>query len=358
MRRLTTRTVLSHLAVALVALLAFYLVIRLAVPALFDQGIARGPMGGGHSQGEGLRAVLSTAVTESALIGGAIAVVTAVALGWLFSSRLVRPITRIRDATRRLSAGDYAVRVPLPPVRELADLAADVNTMGERLAQTERTRTQLIGDVAHEMRTPLTVLDGYVEGMIDGVIEVTPEALAELGTETRRLRRLAEDFSSLSRAEERRFDLALEPLDLADLVRTAAERMRPQVEDEGISLTVEVPALPVLADADRIMQVVTNLLGNSIAATERGGWIRVTGLRDGAVARVEVRDSGVGLAPEDLERVFERFFRAHHGRAPGSGVGLTISRELMRAHGGELTARSEGLGRGATFSVSLPIRRT
>jgi histidine kinase len=249
--------VLSHVAVAVIALLAFYLVISLAVPALFDRGVAHGtPTGRGP--GQGLRAVVSAAVTQAALLGGGIAAAAAVAL-------------------------------------------ADVNSMGERLAQTERTRVQLIGDVAHEMRTPLTVIDGYVEGMIDGVIEVTPETLGELGTETRRLRRLAEDFSSLSRAEERRFDLRAEPVDLADLVSGAAERLRPQTEEKDVTLTVEVPPLPVVADPDRILQVVTNLVGNAIAATPSGGWIRVSGRREGDRALVNGSSAPTRDAPAGRE---------------------------------------------------------
>ena len=354
---LTVRSVVSHVFVAAVALLAFYVVIRLLIPALFDQGMARGPMGA-RGQGESLRGVVTSAITTAALVGGLIAVATAVGIGWLLSRRLLLPITQVRDATRRISSGDYAARVPLPPERELAELATDVNTMGERLSQTERTRVQLIADVAHEMRTPLTVLDGYVEGMIDGVIEVTPSSLQDMATETRRLRRLAEDFSSLSKAQERRFDLILEPRDLADIVTAAATRMGPQLEDEGIELALSVPPLPVTADEDRIMQVVTNLLGNAVAATGRGGHIRIAGRQEAGWAVVDVADTGVGLAPDDVERVFERFYRAHQGRASGSGIGLTISRELMRAHGGELSAHSDGPGQGATFSVWLPIRRT
>ncbi len=352
MTRLTTRAVLSHVAVAVVALLAFSLVIRIAAPALFERGMVHGGPAAGH--GQGLRAVVSVAVTQAALAGGALAAVAAVTLGWILSRRLVRPITHLREATRRMSSGDYTVRVPLSPVRELAELAADVNAMGDRLATVERARVQLIGDVAHEMRTPLTVIDGYVEGMIDGVIEVTPETLAEVSAETRRLRRLAEDLSTLSRAQEGRFNLAPEPVDLGEVVTTAVERMRPQIEDEGLSLEIDVEPLPVFADPDRIMQVVTNLIGNAIAATGQNGWIRVTGRRDGATARVDVADSGVGLTAEECERVFERFYR--RGQAAGSGIGLTISRELMRAHGGDLTARSAGPGRGATFSLWLPIR--
>lgn len=355
MNRLTTRTVISHVVVAALSLLAFYLVIRLLVPALFDQQMARGPS---QLRGAGLRATVTSAISTGAVVGGLIGVTIAVAIGWMSSRRLLRPITQIREATRRIAVGNYEEHIPLPADQELAELAVDVNTMGEQLARTERTRVQLIADVAHEMRTPLTVLDGYLEGMIDGVIEVTPEALAELSTETRRLRRLAEDFSSLSKAQERRFDLAVEPVDLARVVNAAANRLRPQFDDEGIGLTVEVPSLEVVADPDRIMQVVTNLLGNALVATERGGWVRLDGRRDAGTARVDVTDSGVGLSPEEAERVFERFYRARKGRAPGSGIGLTISRELMRAHGGDLTARSDGPGRGATFSLWIPLQGT
>lgn len=355
MNRLTTRTVLSHVVVAALSLLAFYVVIRLLVPALFDQQVARGPS---QMRGVGLRATVTGAITTGALVGGLIGVGTAVVIGWLSSRRLLRPITEVRLATRHIAAGNYDATVEPPAETELAELATDVNTMAERLAQIERTRVQLIADVAHEMRTPLTVIDGTLEGMIDGVIPVTPESLGELGGETRRLRRLAEDFSSLARAQERRFDLAPEPADIAALVAATASRLQPQFEDEGVALTVDVPPLPAVVDPDRITQVVTNLLGNALAATDRGGWVHVTGRRDAGRARIDVADSGVGLSHEEVERVFERFYRARKGRASGSGIGLTISRELVRAHGGDLTARSDGPGRGATFSLWVPLRDT
>lgn len=355
MNRLTTRAVISHVVVAALSLLAFYLVIRLLVPALFDQEVARGPS---QMRGAGLRATVTGAITTAALVGGLIGVGTAVVVGWLSSQRLLRPITQVRLATRRIAAGNYDATVVPPVEKELAELAIDVNTLGEKLAQVEQTRVQLIADVAHEMRTPLTVIDGTLEGMIDGVIEVTPASLGELGGETRRLRRLAEDFSSLAKAQERRFDLTLEPVDLAVPVAATATRLRPQFEDEGVALAVEVPALPAVADPDRIMQVLTNLLGNALAATDRGGWVHVTGHREAGMACVDITDSGVGLTPEEAERVFERFYRARKGRATGSGIGLTISRELMRAQGGDLTARSDGPGRGATFSLWVPRRGT
>ncbi|MGM0385287.1 MAG: sensor histidine kinase [Actinomycetota bacterium] len=355
MNRLTTRAVLSHVVVAALSLLAFYLVIRLLVPALFDQQIARGPS---QMRGAGLRATVTSAITTGALIGGVIGVGTAVAIGWLSSRRLLRPITQIRAATRHIAAGNYGATVEPPAETELAELANDVNTMAEKLAQIERTRVQLIADVAHEMRTPLTVIDGTLEGMIDGVIDATSENLGELGGETRRLRRLAEDFSSLAKAQERRFDLALEPADLSALVAMTAARLQPQFEDEGISLMVDVPSMDAVVDPDRITQVITNLLGNALAATPRGGWVHVTGGPEGRSARVDIADSGIGLTAEESERVFERFYRARKGRASGSGIGLTISRELMRAHGGDLMARSDGPGSGATFSLWVPLRGT
>lgn len=352
MRRLATRTVLSHVIVAALSLLAFYVVIRMLVPTIFDERVAGGP----PMRGVGLRATVAEAITTAAVVGGLLGIGTAAVVGLLSSRQLLRPITRIRAATRLIAAGNYDTAVETPAEQELAELATDVNTLGARLAQIERTRVQLIADVAHEMRTPLTVIDGTLEGMIDGVIAVTPDALAGLEAESRRLRRLAEDFSSLARAQERRFDLAVEPTDLALLVAATTSRLRPQFEDAGIALAVDVPPLPVTVDPDRIMQVLTNVLGNALAATDRGGWVRVTGARDRGLARLDVADSGEGLSHDDVERVFERFFRVHQRRT-GSGIGLTISRELMRAHGGDLTARSEGLGRGAVFQLSVPLAR-
>ncbi|MDP2773606.1 MAG: HAMP domain-containing sensor histidine kinase, partial [Nocardioides sp.] len=227
----------------------------------------------------------------------------------------------------------------------------------------ETRRVHLIGEVAHEMRTPLTVIDGYVEAMIDGVLPASPEKLSEVSEEVRRLRRLSESLSALSRAEEARLDLHLQGGDLGEIAQAAAERLRPQADDAGVRLDVAAAttALTVQVDRDRVAQLVTNLVGNALRATPPGGRVTVSCRRDGAWGEVEVADTGEGLAPEDLDRVFERFYRVPGRRRAdhdtGSGIGLTIARGIVRAHGGELVARSEGPGRGASFIARVPLSR-
>ncbi|HET9969722.1 MAG TPA: HAMP domain-containing sensor histidine kinase [Streptosporangiaceae bacterium] len=198
-----------------------------------------------------------------------------------------------------------------------------------------------------------------MEGIIDGVFAPEPEILGAVSDELRRLRRLADDLSALSRAEEQRLDLHPADADLADLARRAADRLAPQFSDGNVTLTVHAAGpLPVRADPDRITQVLTNIIGNALAATPADGTVTIEARTAGRRAEVAVTDTGVGLDAGDLERVFERFYRApgQPRRSGGSGIGLTIARGIARAHGGEVTASSPGQGRGATFLVTLPLR--
>jgi histidine kinase len=298
-----------------------------------------------------------SALTTALAVGLTASVAAAVVVAWFVTRRLMRPLHAVRAATRQIAAGEYQVSVPVPTEPELAALATDVNTLGSTLADSEARRTRLLGDVAHELRTPLTALDGYVEGLIDGVFAPTPEVLGSLGDELRRLHRLAEDLSSLSRAQELGLDLHPVDADLADLACRAAARLAPQFLDAQVTLTVDAEhVVPVLADPDRIIQVLTNLLGNALLATEAGGAVAVavgSGARGGEVS---VTDTGVGLSPADLERVFERFYRApgQPRRSAGSGIGLTIARDIARHHGGDVTVSSPGPGLGARFTLTLP----
>lgn len=364
MKRLSGRLVASHVLVAVIGAVATFLIVRWLAPALFDQSMRANPNPGpgtGRMGGNaGLRAQFAVAVDQALLVGAGIGAIAAAVFGALATQRLVRSLSRVRAATRQLARGHYDVAVPVPAEAELAELAGDVNTLGAALADTEARRVRLLGEVAHEMRTPLTVIDGYVEGMIDQVLPTTPTELGLVSDEVRRLRRLSDDLSALSRAEEGRLALAPAAMDLDEVARAAAERLRPQIEDAGLSLAVESSGpLPVSGDADRLAQVVTNLVGNALRATATGT-ITVRTTRVGGRPAVQVSDTGEGIAPADLERVFERFYRVP-GRRPeghdtGSGIGLTIARGIARAHGGDLTAASPGQGRGATFTLTLPPR--
>ncbi len=359
MNRLSVRLFLSHLLVAVIGAVTTYAVVRLLAPALFDSGMR---MMGPRAQGEGgqLRTAFASAVNTSLVIGLLISALVAAGVAALAGIRLLRPLRAVRTATRRLSQGHYDEQVQPPREVELADLVHDVNDLAGRLADTEQRRLSLLSDVAHEMRTPLTVIGGYVEGMLDGVFPAGPDTLQPVAAELHRLGRLADDLSALSRADENALDLRRETLDLATVVAQSAERLRPQFDEAGVRLTVIASpgAVRVHGDPDRLGQVVTNLIGNALRASGPGQDVTVSTDRHRHEARIEVRDQGEGLAAEDLERIFERFYRVRGGRSDGdqhgSGIGLTISRGIVAAHGGEITASSAGLGAGATFTVVLP----
>ncbi len=369
LRRLDVQLVGSHVLVGVVSLLTTAALVFLLAPRLFDtMGSGEGQMPGhgtgrGRGDGSGLGPLRPEVVSalQTALLWGVVAgVLAAVLLGVLAARRVLKPVNAVRSATRRVVEGDYGAELPRPDTLELRQLVDDVGTMAERLSETEARRVRMLGEVSHEMRTPLTVIDGQLEAMMDGVRPATPENLALIAAESRRLHRLAADLSALSRAEEGRIVLDLSPTDIGEVVTGAVERLRPQTEDAGIELSCQATAgLRAQVDADRIAQVVTNLVGNAIRATPGGGRIEVDCHRDGEQAVIQVSDNGEGLASDELERIFERFYRVPGRRSPGreagSGIGLTISKHLVAGHGGTITAESGGPGQGATFTVRLPL---
>ena len=378
MNRLVTRLILSHLLVALVGASVTFLVVRQLAPALFDESLRVGAqMGGRQGQMDAAtsgepRTQVGDAVNRSLLVGALVGLAVAAAFGVIASKRLLRPISAIRAAARRLATGRYDAVVPVPQERELAELAGDVNTLAGALATTETRRTRLVAEVAHEMRTPLTVVHANLEGMIDGVVPTSAEQLGSVEAEVSRLGRLVDDLSALSRVSEGAASLELVTVDLGAVVRAASARLEPQARDADLELGIRTAeegastAEPLLvrADPDRLAQVVTNLVGNAIRATPAGGRVTVRLRREGLLAVAEVADTGVGIDGADLERVFERFVRLEDpaavtgaGHARGSGIGLTIARALVEAQGGTLDATSAGAGRGATFTMRLPLQR-
>ena len=362
--RLPVRLLASYLVVLAIGVGASWLTVRLLTPQLFEHrmgqmagvGMGRGGPAVQSDVGQALLGSLDSALA----IGALLAALAAGAVAAFVTHRLLTPLDAVRATTRLIAAGRYDARVDVPAEPELAALAGDVNTLASALAETEARRLRLLGEVAHEMRTPLTAVEGYVEGMIDGVFTADEATLGAVGAELGRLRRLAEDLSALSRTEEGRTELTMVTTDLTELARRTCERLAPQFADAGVSLTVHPAApAPVHADPDRIGQVLTNLLGNAIVAAPRGRVEVRVRITDGT-AMAEVSDTGTGLAREDLERVFERFYRVPapgRRRSEGSGIGLTIARGLARAHGGDLTASSDGPGLGSAFRLSLPLAR-
>lgn len=371
-RSLAFRLLVANLMVVAVGALALFATARLLGPQLFRHEVQqigqRAGWGGGQGQGgEGRGAAvieeeLDAAFTGSltAALGVALAAgVAASAVAAVFvSRRLLRPVSRMGDAVRSMAEGHYDRRVPEPRETELALLAADVNELSATLEATEDRRARLVSDLSHELRTPITALDGFLEGLSDGVFTADAATIEAMRSETRRMQRLARDLGALSRSAEEAFDLDREPADLGVIASAAARAVRAAATTRDVEVAVaDLPPMPVDVDVDRMGQVFTNLLANAVRHAAAGGRVDVTGSAAGGVAAVTVTDDGDGITPEDLPRVFDRFYRgAGHEPAGGAGIGLTIARGLARAHGGDVTAASDGAGRGASFTVTVPLR--
>ncbi|HEU4898282.1 MAG TPA: ATP-binding protein [Actinomycetota bacterium] len=308
-----------------------------------------------------LQRAFEDAILVALAIATIAAVVTALAASWLLAQRLTRPIRSLAETAGRIGAGSYQARVPVAANGdELAALGRAFNQMAAALESTERHRQALLADLAHELRTPLATLEAYVEGLADGVVAADQEAWTVLQAELDRLRRLTEDLTALSRAEEHQLELRPRPVDPAVLVTAAIQAAEPAFAAKGVALQAGVDrGLPkVGVDSDRLGEVLANLLANALRHTPSGGLVEVTAVGRDDEVEVAVTDNGEGIPPELLERVFERFFRVDpariHNSGAGSGLGLTISRAIAEGHGGRMWAESTGHGRGARLVVRLP----
>lgn len=286
-------------------------------------------------------------------------VVVAAALGTAWIARRVsRPVRLLTGASLQLAAGRLDVRVPHGGAEdELAALSASFNSMAEALQRSEDRQRRLVADVAHELRTPLSNLRGYLEGLADGVIEPSPELFASLHEETLLQRRILDDLQVLALAEAGELAYAPAPVDLSELAATAATAHAVVAANAGVELVADAPEPVVVhADPDRTRQVVGNLLSNAIRYTDAGGRVEIRVRRDTRGAMLSVRDTGVGMTAEEVARVFDRFWRADPARqraTGGSGLGLTIARRIVADQGGTLSAASAP-ALGTTFTVRFP----
>lgn len=299
-------------------------------------------------------------------IGVAVAVsaLVALAVSYYVSRRLQRSVTEVASAAKAVAKGEYGTRVAPPRLGDDFDaLAIAFNQMASRLQAVDSTRQQLFGDLAHEIRTPVAVLEAYMEALEDGVRTLTPTTSAMLRDQTRRLVRFSEDVASLAKAEESSFSLAHNMID-ADLVaRRSIAAAQERYNSKGVSIRFsQHRGLPVLwADEQRIAQVLGNLLDNALMHTPSGGSVELSCARNGNSVTITVTDNGDGIAVEHQARIFERFYRADAARdreSGGAGLGLSIAKALVEAHGGTISVASSGPGTGAMFTVSLPIAGT
>lgn len=374
--RLWTKLLVSHAVTVFVGLVTLFLAASAVGPDLFTNQMVRmmgpgmhGMMGTGGTMTTAMQPALDAAfrlsLTQSLLVAVVAAALVALVVSAFVARQIARPIGRMLTATRRIAAGHYAERVPIEPANagdELGELATSFNEMASSLEQAERRRLELVGNVAHELRTPIATLEGYLEGLLDGVIEPSAETWARLHDEAGRLRRLVDDLQELSRVEARQMSLVVRPVAPVDVVRAAIDRLSMSFDEKGLTLRMAVPSdLPkVLADADRAIQVLTNLLTNALRYTPPGGSVAVSAETvDNAVA-FHVQDTGIGFAPELRDRLFERFYRVDKSRSRalgGSGIGLTIAKALVETMGGQIWAESAGPGQGSCFSFTLPRAR-
>jgi signal transduction histidine kinase len=304
---------------------------------------------------------LSTSINRSLLLGGSLAIAIALLLTFVLSRRITSPIGALAKTARRLGRGDLSQRVQLQGEGEVAALAQAFNSMAADLEHAEQLRRNMVADVAHELRTPLSNIQGYLEAIRDRVIKPDAATIRSLNEEAALLSRLVNELQELSLAEAGELKLVYQEEDIAKLVKQAVTPWQPQLAAKEISLSLDLPDnLPLVnIDWQRVNQVLHNLLENAVAYTHKGGTINVAAITQGDWVEVSVSDTGEGIPAEDLPHIFERFYRVDKSRARvtgGSGLGLTIAKRLVEAHGGKITVQSK-LGKGSRFSFTLPIAK-
>jgi signal transduction histidine kinase len=365
---------LANLMVILLGVIILAITIQLTIPAAFnrhmgmmDQSMMNNGMGMGQGQGQGFGRTLfenfRASMFESLGYAVTASVLAALLVSLFLSRRIVAPVQTLTNASQRIAEGHYAERVQVNGSDEIAQLATRFNQMATQLEQVESMRRQLIGDVTHELRTPLTSIKGYMEGLVDGVLPSTPETFNQIHREADRLARLVDDLQELSRVEAKAYSLDLRSVPVSNLVQTTVKRLSPQSTAKRIRLRSDLSAdlPPIHADEDRITQVLVNLVANAIQYTPEDGDVTISATRNANEIHISVKDTGIGIPSEHLANLFTRFYRVDKSRSRnlggGSGIGLTIARAIVEAHGGRIWAESTGNEQGSVFTFALPIAK-
>lgn len=366
---LGSRLFLSHMLVMLVGLGSFVSLAKISSPRMFVLRLE-------ELESQGFITVRSaktylirgfeTAWNRSSLWAIIFGASAAGGLSFLAADRIMQPLDRLKLATKNLAEGDLQSRMPPSDIPELEELGDSFNRMADSLENVEQQRRELVSDLTHELRSPLTVVRGYLEQLAEGTIAGDPELYQRLVGETRRLERLTVDLQELSKVEAGYLSIQRQPLELYPLLAKLQQRFADQLLEDGPELVLAAqPPLPtVLADPDRTEQILVNLIGNAVRYTP-GGAITIdahlgTDRKDTEKENllwVTVTDTGIGIAEEDLPYVFERFWRADKSRSRysgGTGLGLPIAKRLVELQGGSLTVTSTP-GKGSEFSFSLPL---
>jgi two-component system, OmpR family, sensor histidine kinase BaeS len=361
---LGAKLLLAQMLVVVAGALTLAVVALAVAPGVFHTHVRMAlgtiPPAVGRHLDEGLARAMLVALGT----GTGVAVITALGVSLILARRITRPVRSLAQAAGEVARGRYTARVPEPAGGdELTTLAGAFNDMAQALYTSEQRRQELLADLAHELRTPLATIDGYLEGVSDGVMPADPQTLQVLQAETARLRRLVDDLGAVSRADERQLDLHPTRCPPEELITAAVRAAQAAYTAKRVTLESRIDRhlSPISADPDRMGEVLANLLANALRHTRPGGRVEVaaTGLPDRHL-QISITDTGEGIPTDLLERIFERFYRVDRARTHttgGSGIGLTITRAIVGAHGGQIRAHSQGPGHGARFVITLPPPR-
>jgi len=311
---------------------------------------------------ENLRVIFKQTLKEILVYSVITAAFAAVLASSILSRKLVTPVRAMSEASRRIADGEFHMRMKEAGNDELTDLARSFNRMAENLEQTELRRLRLIGDVAHELRTPLAGVISIIEGVSDGVIPADTEVFADVLNETFRLKRLVNDLEELSRLSGDGVKISCSHFKPINLLEDITRRLQPQFEGHGVHLELvdNVQGKEITSDPNRVSQIIHNLLSNALRYTPEGGQVAVSITETSKELLITVKDSGIGIPEEELKKIFERFYRIDASRSRssgGSGIGLAVSLRLARLLSGDLKVQSDGTGDGSTFTLTLPLDR-
>ncbi|MBE2183776.1 MAG: HAMP domain-containing histidine kinase [Anaerolineae bacterium] len=292
-------------------------------------------------------------LAQAALISVAIAV----ALSWIISRSIARPLQTMSKAAGAIAAGHYERRIPEQGFEESRDLGQAFNRLVNQVQGEQRSQQDFLVNVSHDLKTPLTSIQGFSQAIVDGAAPDPAKAAQIIYDEAARLNRMVTELTDLARLQAGRLSMNISPLDMGQLTEAIGQRLSIVAGEKGVTLKLETAPMPAIAgDGDRMAQVLTNLLSNAIKFTPAGGMVTArTSMQNNGVV-VEISDTGVGMSAEQLPRIFERFYQVDKARGPqrGTGLGLAITQEIVQAHGGTITAGSPGEGKGSSFTLWLP----
>ncbi len=309
---------------------------------------------------QSLQNVLATFPQELIIIfvqAAVIGLIVAVILAGFISRNLARSLGQLAQAASAVTEGHYDQRIPVQGAAEIREVAEAFNRMSAEIHNTRQAQQDFMANVSHDLKTPLTSIQGYSQAIMDGAAKDPASAAKIIHEEAGRLNRMVTELTDLARLQAGRLSMHTSAIDMGKLAAAIGQRLGILAQERGLTLHQQTPSMPEIAgDGDRLAQVLTNLVSNAIKYTPKGGEIWLTTQINNGGVEVVVRDTGVGIATDDLPRVFERFYQVDKTRGPrrGTGLGLAITQEIVQAHGGRITVTSAGVGQGSTFTVWLP----